>query len=55
MKETPAGSGVYEITYTGVAAGEYTVKFVANDEWTHYWGAAYGDKENLPLKGDGCL
>ena len=47
MKETPTGSGVYEITYTGVAAGEYTVKFVANDEWTHYWGAAYDDKYNL--------
>ena len=51
MKETAAGSGVYEITYTGVAAGKYTVKFVANDAWTHAWGAAY-DVENVPLEGD---
>lgn len=47
MKETSAGSGVYEITYTGVAAGEYKVKFVANDAWTHNWGAAYDDEYNL--------
>ena len=46
MKETAAGSGVYEITYTGVAAGKYTVKFVANDAWTHNWGAAYDDEYN---------
>ena len=46
MTETPAGSDVYEITYTGVAAGEYKVKFVANDEWTHNWGAAYDDEYN---------
>lgn len=51
MTETSTGSGVYEITYTGVAAGEYKVKFVANDEWTPAWGAAYG-AENVPLKGD---
>lgn len=51
MKETTVGSGVYEITYTGVAADKYMVKFVANDEWTPAWGAEY-DAENVPLKGD---
>lgn len=51
MTETSTGSGVYEITYTGVAAGKHMVKFVANDEWTPAWGAAYGT-ENVPLKGD---
>ena len=51
MTETSTGSGIYEITYTGVAADEYKVKFGANDEWTHNWGAAYG-AENVPLKGD---
>ena len=51
MTETSTGSGVYEITYTGVAAGEHMVKFVANDGWTPAWGAAYG-AENVPLKGD---
>lgn len=34
MTETSTGSGVYEITYTGVAAGKHMVKFVANDGWT---------------------
>ena len=57
MTETSTGSGVYEITYTGVAAGDYTVKFAANDAWTHNWGAAYDDEYNpLPdvaaYKGD---
>ena len=47
MTETSTGSGVYEITYTGVAAGEYTVKFVANDAWTPGWGAAYDNEYNL--------
>ena len=51
MTETSTGSGVYEITYTGVAAGKYTVKFAANDAWTHAWGVAYGAK-NVPLEGD---
>lgn len=47
MTETSTGSGVYEITYTGVAAGNYMVKFAANDEWTHAWGEAYDDENNL--------
>ena len=47
MTETSTGSGVYEITYTGVAAGEYRVKFVANDASTHNWGAAYDNEYNL--------
>lgn len=51
MTETSTGSGVYEITYTGVAAGKHMVKFVANDGWTPAWGAEY-DAENAPLKGD---
>ena len=31
--------GVYTITYTGVAAGEYEFKFAANGAWTYSWGA----------------
>ena len=46
MKETSPGSGVYEITYTGVAAASgddaYQVKFAANDGWTDNWGVPYG-------------
>ena len=51
MTETSTGSGVYEITYTGVAAGNYKVKFVANDEWMPAWGAEF-EAETAPLEGD---
>ena len=51
MTETSTGSGVYEITYTGVAADNYKVKFVANDEWMPAWGAEF-EAETAPLEGD---
>ena len=51
MTETPSGSGIFEITYTGIAAGDYWVKFVANDSWTHTWGVGYG-VEDIPLSGN---
>ena len=51
MAETSTGSGVYEITYTDVAAGNYKVKFAANDEWMPAWGAEF-EAETAPLEGD---
>lgn len=36
--ETEEGSGIYTVTYMGVAAGTYEFKFAANGEWTYNWG-----------------
>ena len=48
MKETSDGSGVYEITYTGVNTGDdYKVKFAANDAWTNNWGVSDVDTTDL--------
>ena len=50
---TETSQGVYEITYTGIAASgddDYSVKFVANDSWTHNWGAGF-DAEDVGLYG----
>ena len=34
-----ASGSVYTITYEGVAAGTYEVKFAANDSWNDNWGS----------------
>ena len=34
-----ANGSVYTITYAGVAAGTYEVKFAANDSWNDNWGS----------------
>ena len=35
-----ANGSVYTITYAGVAAGTYEVKFAANDSWNDNWGSS---------------
>ena len=51
MKETSSGSGVYEITYTGVNKkdGGYQVIFAADGGWTNTWGVNDG---TTALSGD---
>ena len=36
--ETEEGSGIYSVTYMGVAAGTYKFKFAGHGAWTYSWG-----------------
>ncbi|MEE0957872.1 MAG: dockerin type I domain-containing protein [Ruminococcus sp.] len=41
---TGDGNGIYEISYSNVAAGEYAFRFTANGSWVANWGDVEGNK-----------